>query len=288
MQYLLKWMARLFDRMAHIWQSTITARVVGSILVALFVGALIVIQLNIWHFLPEWLAQRISTNYFDAINFAFTALLIVEVISLIHAIARSVTTSLLKQFELLSLILLRDAFKAFGSFHQPLDWSQDLDPVLYMITDSFGALVIFLIIVLVSRMVKHPQITSSMDDQERFVRVKKSIALILTLAFVIFGVDHMGLFYITQPGTDFFETFYTVLIFSDILVVLVALRYVTDYFVVFRNSAFALATVLIRLALTAPPYVNVAIGVAASLFVLGLIYFYNRFHPQKHNVSLNK
>lgn len=284
MHHFLRLMALSFDKIYKLWQSTSAARLVGSLLVSIYAIALILIHLNIWDVLPHWMAKNVSTNYFDAISLVFTALLIVEVITLIQSLARSVTTSLLKQFELLSLILLRDAFKTFGRFHQPLDWSQDLDTIMYMVADSFGALVIFLIIVLVSRMTRHPQITSSMDAQERFVKVKKSIALLLTVAFVVFGIDHLGIYYLTQEGTDFFETFYTVLIFTDILLVLVSLRYCTDYLVVFRNSAFALATVFIRLALTAPPYVNVAIGIAASVFVLGLVYFYNRFYPKSIKV----
>jgi hypothetical protein len=53
---------------------------------------------------------------------------------------------------------------------------------------------------------------------------------------------------------------------------------------VFRNSAFTLATVFIRLALTAPPYINIALGMAASLFVFGLVYFYNKFYPQQEGL----
>jgi hypothetical protein len=70
-----------------------------------------------------------------------------------------------------------------------------------------------------------------------------------------------------------------VLIFTDILVVLVSLRYSSEYRVVFRYSGFAAATVLIRLALTAPPYVNAALGFGAALFALGLTLAYNAFSP---------
>ncbi len=80
---------------------------------------------------------------------------------------------------------------------------------------------------------------------------------------------------------QFFEVFYTVLIFSDILLVLISLRYNSTYSVVFRNSGFAVATVLIRLALTAPPFYNVGLGVGAAILSLGLAYIYNNFalHP---------
>jgi len=75
----------------------------------------------------------------------------------------------------------------------------------------------------------------------------------------------------------FFKTFYTVLIFSDVLIVLISLRYTATYHVVFRNSGFALATVTLRIALAAPVYINVLLGIAASAFILGLTYAYNTF-----------
>ena len=55
------------------------------------------------------------------------------------------------------------------------------------------------------------------------------------------------------------------------------MRYTATYAVVFRNSGFAIATVLIRLALIAPPPINVGLGMGAALFALGLTVAYNTF-----------
>ncbi len=77
----------------------------------------------------------------------------------------------------------------------------------------------------------------------------------------------------------FFEPFYTLLIFADILVVLLSLRYSATYQVVFRNSGLAVATVLLRAALSAPPYLNAALGLAAALLALTLAAAYRAFGP---------
>ena len=77
----------------------------------------------------------------------------------------------------------------------------------------------------------------------------------------------------------FFDACYTVLIFADVLLVLVSLRYSSTYHVVFRNSGFAIATVLIRLALIAPAPINALLGVSSALFALGLTVAYNAFAP---------
>ncbi len=58
---------------------------------------------------------------------------------------------------------------------------------------------------------------------------------------------------------------------------LISLRYNSTYSIVFRNSGFALATVIIRLALTAPPIYNVVVGFLAISISIGLTYIYNNF-----------
>lgn len=67
------------------------------------------------------------------------------------------------------------------------------------------------------------------------------------------------------------------MVFSDILLVLISLRYNSTYSVVFRNSGFAVATILLRLAITAPPFINVALGLAAISLGIGLTFIYNNF-----------
>jgi hypothetical protein len=78
---------------------------------------------------------------------------------------------------------------------------------------------------------------------------------------------------------EFFESFYSVLVLADILVVLVSLRYSPSYLVMFRNSGLAVAAVLLRVALSAPPYANAALGLAAALFTLGLTVASTRLAP---------
>jgi hypothetical protein len=68
--------------------------------------------------------------------------------------------------------------------------------------------------------------------------------------------------------TDFLHGFYTILILSDILVVLISQCYQPSFFAVFRNSGFALSTLIIRIALAAPPFYNVLLGLSAALFAI--------------------
>lgn len=72
------------------------------------------------------------------------------------------------------------------------------------------------------------------------------------------------------PHIDFFPVFYTLLIFTDILVVLISQCFRPSFNAVFRNSGYALSTLFIRLALAAPPMYDVALGIVAAVFSIAL------------------
>jgi hypothetical protein len=272
---LLQTSARFFDRVEHAWEAPRTRRATGTTLVVLFVGALIAVELNRRGLLPEPLASRISTSHFAAISLAFTALLLVEVVELILALSRSVATSVGVQFQLFSLILLREAFKEIGKLPEPVVWEDSQEAILHALADAAGALLVFVGVIAYVRLQRHRRITESETEQRRFVQAKKALALALLAAFVVAAVDDGWRVVTDNDPYPLFEAFFTALIFADILIVLVSLRYTDTYAVVFRNAGFALATVVLRLALVAPVYVNAALGVGATAFVIALTAAYN-------------
>ena len=270
-------LCRYFDKLHLIWERKSTLKATGSAIVFSFLLILLLIQLKLWNILPDFLNYLIPANHFFAIEFAFTFLLIVEILSMIFILSESVSASLAKQFEIFSLILLRQAFKDFGEFTEPFIWDENVHQVIKMLTDTLGSLMIFSAIVFFKQMQKHVNITKDNTDQLGFVRIKKILALFMILIFSIAGIYAIvgNLFF--GLHIRFFKDFYTLLIFIDILIILISLRYNNLYIIVFRNSGFALATVILRLALTAPAYYNIALGIFASLFILGLSFMYNKF-----------
>lgn len=267
---------RAFDTVDAWWESDGVRRATGTALVVFFLAALATVEANRQGLLPAPLAVHVATSHFAAISLTFTALLIVEVVALILALARSVAASVGIQFELFSLILLREAFKELGKLGEPIVWEAARVPILHALADAGGALVVFVGIIVYGHLQRHRRITASDAEQARFVTAKKAVALGLLVAFVAAGIDD-ALRVVTQDDPyPFFDTFFTALIFADVLLVLVSLRYTDTYAVVFRNAGFALATVVLRIALVAPPYVNVALGVGATAFVIGLTAAYNR------------
>ena len=276
--------SQIFDRLESRWETLATQRRVATALTFIFVLGMLIIEFNRRGWLPAGLSEHVPLMHFDAILWAFTLLLLAEVVSLIFALAKSVATAVGKQLEIMSLILVRQSFKELTTFSEPIEWSDTVqEQVLYILSDAFGALIIFAILVFYTRIQRHHPISSDADDRSSFVAAKKIVALLLLASLVIIGIHvvagwsegriESSLF--NAFSQEYFEIFYTLLIFADVLVVLVSMRYSIAYPVVFRYFGFAVATVLIRLALTAPRFIDAGLGITAALFAIGLTWVYN-------------
>jgi hypothetical protein len=273
---------RVFDAFESWWEGADARRVVAFVLVGSFLASLVAIEVNRQGGLPPSLENTLSKNHFVAIDVAFTLFLVVELIGLVVGLATSVAKTAGKQFEVFSLILLRRSFKELSKFNvEPIVWTFEAgrEAVQYVVADATSALLIFVSLGFFYTLQKHKPITKTDIEQHYFVSQKKLVSNVLLLILLGLGGYTVVSSFMAGDGLPFFNTFYTVLIFTDVLIVLISLRYSTTYHVVFRNSGYAAATVMIRLALAGPRYLGAALGVGAALFNLGVAAAYNYVTP---------
>jgi hypothetical protein len=274
--------SRAFDAFESWWEGSQARRFVAIVLVGGFLVSLGAIELNRLGILPPSVAESLSTNHFKAIDVAFTLFLVVELIGLVVGLATSVADTAGKQFEVFSLILIRRSFKELVKFEEePIQWTFDAgwEAVQFLVVDATAALLIFLTLGLFYKLQRHQPITQTEGEARSFVAQKKVVANVLLA--ILAGMSGYAVLQLVTGGETipFFNAFYTILIFSDVLVVLISLRYSATYHVVFRNSGFAAATVMIRLSLSGPRFLGAALGVGAALFNLGVAAAYRYVAP---------
>ena len=267
----------IFDPLHHFWEHERMHRRFALGLIVVFLAAMAGIELNRNGLLPGVLAAHTPTNHFHAVNLAFTLVLILEVVSLIFTLPCSFSKSVGKQFEILTLILLRDAFKELSHFAEPITVGAEMTPVYHILGYGFGALAVFALLGVYYRIQPAKKQDMGMPhDLFRFVAAKKGIALLLLGTFVTLGLSNLYNKLAGLPHVDFFPVFYTLLIFTDILVVLISQCFRPSFHAVFRNSGYALSTLFIRLALAAPPMYDVLLGLVAVLFAIALTLAWTR------------
>lgn len=97
------------------------------------------------------------------------------------------------------------------------------------------------------------------------IQVAFTMVLILEVISLIFTLPCS---FSRSVGKQFELLALILLILTDVLVVLISQCYQPGFYAVFRNSGFALSTMIIRIALAAPPFYNVLLGIAAALFAI--------------------
>ncbi len=271
MDFLYEKTTHLFDALHTFWEHEKINRKMAVSLVALFLLSLLVIELNRQGFLPGALRERIPTNHFHAIEIAFVLVLTLEIISLVFTLPCSISKSVGKQFEILALIFMRNGFKELSNIPEPVSYEGNVDMVLHILSDGFGALAIFALLgfyYLIQK--KDNKETWRSGELYGFVAAKKGVALVLLVAFVFMGCQTIYQTFTGIEHTSFFNKFYTMLIITDILLVFIAQCFQPSFYAMFRNSGYALSTLIIRIALSAPVYFNVLLGLVAALFAIML------------------
>ncbi|MDR3641586.1 MAG: hypothetical protein P4L39_09725 [Humidesulfovibrio sp.] len=271
-------LVRLFDQAQASAEAEETHRRVGQGLVFFFLASLALIELNTLGFLPDSLARSVSRNSFDAVTQTFTLVLVLEVVELVFSLPRSTSRSVGKQFEILALILLRDAFKELTHLPVPIELTGHTDVLINLALDGAGALAVFVLLGVYKYVQRCAPRHWAPVILAKFITAKKLVALFVLGAFFCMGAYDAFLLLRGEPTFDIFHDFYTLLIFTDILIVLIAQRYMPEFHAIFRNSGFALSTLFIRMALTAEPMLAVIMGVGSMLFAVGLTYASNHFY----------
>ena len=212
----------------------------------------------------EMLSSPLSSLYTP-----FSILLAYEVYQLIRTIPESFSSSVGKQYEIATLLVVRDILKRLSNIEFQDGWVLDSD-LGYLIVECMAFLVLFYTSLVYHRIGKDVKNENLGEDSlSSFINSKELIALLMLLVFVIITFTSMsGWIESVMEGKGsvnreiFFLDFFTFLILADILILLISYWFYTDFGNLARNTGFVLSTVIIRVAISSQ-------GVSAMLlFVL--------------------
>jgi len=257
---------RYYDVFKDFWLSSTTSKHISLLLIGIFLALALLFGLNAIKILPHWFSTVAPATPFKAIQFAFTLVLALEVIGLILAVADSVGIAVSKQLEIMTLILLRDAFTDISHLHTPISVVEDYTNLLQILTVAICSLLLFVFRALFLKF----HYIQDYGNMRGYVNAKKCVAFFLLMSVVLTEGYDIYAMIVLHNKTLFFHVFYSLLVFSDIFLVLVGQYFMPSFHVTFRNSGYAISALLMRIALEAPHYAGAAICVLAGLYLLAL------------------
>ncbi|WP_295830647.1 hypothetical protein [uncultured Winogradskyella sp.] len=235
-------------------------------------------------------------NPISAIYTPFSFILIYEVYLLIYYLPKSFTTYITKQYEIITLIIIRKLFKDLSSLELSTNWF-DIKGDLQFTYDILASVILFYLIYQFQKQGKRKAVkqVDSKLNIERFIQRKKIIAVILVpLFFVMATVTLLGwLSDLSLSSSDslsfesinnlFFDEFFTVLILVDVVLLLISFFYTDEFHKIIRNSGFIVSTILIRMSFGSSGLISTLLIVIAVLFGLSIILIHNKY--EKHRLE---
>ena len=223
-------------------------------------------------------------NPISAIYTPFSFILIYEAFLLIYYLPRSFTTSIAKQFEIMSLILIRKIFKDIPDVDLSDNWILN-ENNLQLIYDLTGVLIVFYLIYMFKKLKENLPKLPVHQNLERFLGYKRLISLLLIPTLIILCVfsfiEWYGAVFIggeNSPNIDylFFVEFFGILILVDVFILLISFQYTERYSQLVRNTGFIISTILLRLSFNAVGLTSIILLISGIVFGLIILYIYNR------------
>tara|TARA_Y200000002_G_scaffold300786_1_gene255841 strand:- start:289 stop:1161 length:873 start_codon:yes stop_codon:yes gene_type:complete len=258
-----------------------------------FILHLILIYLNKFEIVKIYDPYNLLNNPISAIYTPFSFILIYEIYLLIYYLPRSISTYISKQFEIITLIVIRRIFKNISD----MDIKNDL--IFNAISkdifiDLVAALLLFFLIYLFRRNSIKSERNSDQESFKIFVRIKKwtsclLIPILSTLAVINFiiwvSASYFNIVELSSINSIFFDEFFQILILVDVLLLIFSFFNSDSFHTIIRNSGFIISTILIRISFMAEGLINIILILSSLLFGLFILLIYNEC--EKRNLFRN-
>tara|TARA_B100000767_G_scaffold82099_1_gene79056 strand:+ start:435 stop:1304 length:870 start_codon:yes stop_codon:yes gene_type:complete len=251
-----------------------------------FIFHLSLVLLNNYSIINIGNESLLLTNPISAIYTPFSIILYYEIFLLIYFLPRSFTTSILKQFEIISLIIIRRIFYDIPKLDLDSgNWFDNPDN-LQITYDLISILILFFLIYLFNLVKSRIQNKKGNKSIDQFIDSKKIISIVLIpvmLCLFIIGIYNWysigmesnfasSFYYVNEI---FYNTFFSILIIADVFILLLSFLYTERYSQIMRNTGFIICTILIRLSFSSTGLTNLLLIVSSVLFGLLILKIYS-------------
>lgn len=244
-----------------------------------------------------WISTPLKflNNPISAIYTPFSFILVYEVYLLLYYLPQSTSIYIGKQYEIITLIVIRRIFKDIGNLEFVSNWFNNRNDLQFTL-DTVTSLLLFLLIywfyfILHQREKgKIAKKDLDSDSARRFLFLKRCLALVLVpilIAMAVLSLFHWlnefpaagpeGLKALAKVNNVFFDEFFTVLIVVDVLLLITSFYYSDKFHTIIRNSGFVISTVLLKLSFSMSGPINNALILGSVIFGILILQVHDLF-----------
>lgn len=273
-------------------------RIIVNIAIVSFVIHLLLIASVDFGWLTFGDSYSLLKNPIAAIYTPFSFILVYEVYLLVFYLPKSITIYIGKQYEIITLIIIRRIFKDLSKLELTSDWFTVKNDLQFTY-DILATVILFFLIYYFNKLnQKKLEIQVNPDELSKevknYIRIKNIIAMFLVPTFFLLSiysftnwayekifteVNSVGS--INDINNIFFDEFFTILILIDVLLLLVSFLHLDKFNQVIRNSGFIISTILIKISFGVEGLLNTVLIVTAVLFGVVILAIHNQYEKIK-------
>ena len=271
------------------------------IAIASYLIHLIIIFLNIQEVID--IEQKFFKNPIAAIYTPFSFILIFEVFLLVYYLPKSITAYIGKQYEIITLIVIRKIFKDLSYVELNTNWFQNIDDLQFTL-DVLTSLILFFVIYLFYNTIRRREFISINQPNEggenirKFIQLKQLLAIILVPILFVFAAYSLinwgviafkdysnGILEFSNINNVFFDEFFNILIIVDVLLLLASFFYSDKFHKIMRNSGFVISTILVKISFSSVGIIGNILIVSSVIFGYLMLIIHNLYEK---NAAPNK
>ena len=229
-------------------------------------------------------------NPISALYTPFSFILIYEAFLLVYYFPRSFTTSIAKEYEIISLVMIR---KVFGDIPM-LNFEEGIinQEGLILLYDLLAILIIYYLIHLFKKTITKIPKRKPTININRFISYKKMLSIVLLPILLLLCMSNLYdwsyAVFVSQEFLEnlnyiFFIDFFTILILVDVFILLISFQYTERYSQILRNTGFIISTILLRLSFSVSGVSSLILLLSGVVFGLIILKIY-----QLSEVELNQ
>lgn len=278
-------MERIFNILLSDRTKEVSERIILTIAIISFIVHLFIIMLVHLNFIH--IESNLVSSPIAAIYTPFSFILVYEVYLLIYYLPRSITIYVGKQYEIITLIIIRRLFKDLANLNLSSAWFE-INSDLQFTYDVLASVILFYFIALFYKSIKKKETTVTgvqenlQENIKYFVLIKKGVAALLVPVLLIIAIYSFAMWSISKLSfksinSIFFDEFFTILIIADVILLLTSFFSSDKFHKIMRNSGFVISTILIRLSFSVDGLINTILIISAVTFGLLMNLIHNQY-----------
>lgn len=269
-------------------------KIIITISILSFLFHLFLIGLNKLNIIDLNSFSNLFNNPIAAIYTPFSFILIYEVYLLVYYLPKSTSIYIGKQYEIITLIIIRRIFKDMSNLKLTNDWFNVKSDVIFMY-DLLAVIILFYLIYKFYKLNNDNNSSFETNDSirfktEKFIIIKKNIATLLVPILLVLSFYSLGnwiyksffsnsqlIYDFKDLNKIFFDDFFTLLILVDVFLLLFSFLHSDKFSRVIRNSGFIISTIMIKISFGTEGILNIILIVMSVIFGILILAIHNKY-----------